>query len=382
MEFSFSPEQRALRDEIVQFARRELNEGAQHRDEHRIFDRTLWQKSAELKLPGLAAPLEYGGRGIDPLSCAIALEGLGYGCVDGGLVFALAAHLLAVVVPVWKHGSEEQRRNYLPRLCNGTWIGANAMTEPGAGSDVSAISTHAVPDGDGFRITGIKSLITNAPTADVAIVFAVTEREKGFHGGLTAFLVDLTSEGVVRSEAYRTLSVRSCSVGEIEFSNVLVAHSAVLGGVGGGSGVFGTAMTWERSCLFATHVGGMERLLELAIKRARDRQQSGQPIGKFQSVSNRVADMKMHLEAARLLVYQGAWRLDRVKTAALDASIAKLFTSGSLLQTAMDVVRIYGGSGLFEQYEVERSLRDAMASTIYSGTSDIQRNIIARWLGI
>jgi hypothetical protein len=382
MDFSLSPEQQALRDEIVKFARRELNEGAQHRDENRLFDRDLWRKAAEPRLQGLAAPTEYGGRGLDPVSCAIALEALGYGCVDGGVVFALAAHLLAVVVPVWKHGTEEQRRHYLPRLCDGAWIGANAMTEPGSGSDVASITTQAVPHADGFRLSGTKSLITNAPVADIALAFAVTDREKGFHGGLTAFLVDLSSDGVGRSEAYRMMSVRSCCVGEIQFSNVYVPNTAVLGGIGGGSGVFGTAMTWERTCLFATHVGGMERLLELAVKQARTRRQSGQPIGKFQSISNRIAEMKVHLEAARLLVYRAAWRLDRDRSVALDASIAKLFTSESLLQTALDVVRIFGGSGLFDQCDIERALRDAMACTLYSGTSDIQRNIISRWLGV
>jgi len=178
MEFSLSPEQKALHDEIVQFARRTLNDGARHRDEGRLFDRGLWRTTAELRLPGLLAPLEYGGRGLDPLSGALALEGLGYGCVDGGLVFALAAHLLAVVVPVWKHGTDEQRQCYLPRLCDGTWIGANAMTEPGSGSDVSSITTQAVRDGEGFRLSGVKTLVTNAPVADVALVFAVTDQHK------------------------------------------------------------------------------------------------------------------------------------------------------------------------------------------------------------
>ena len=382
MEFSISPEQQDLRGQIIEFVRRELNDGARRRDERRLFDRKLWQKCGELRLQGLAVPTEYGGRGLDSLSCAMALDALGYGCVDGGLVFALAAHLLAVVVPVWKHGTDEQRRIYLPRLCDGTWIGANAMTEPGAGSDVASISTEAVPVDGGFRITGVKSLITNASVADAALVFATTDRAKGFLGGLTAFLVEMSSPGVVRPEACRMMSVRSCTVGEIHLKDVFVAMDSVLGEVGGGSAVFTTAMNWERTSLFAAHVGGMERLLELAIKRARTRRQSGQSIGKFQSVSNRVADMKVRLEAARLLVYQAAWRLERSKTVAIDASVAKLFTSESLLQAAIDVVRTYGGSGLFEECEVERALRDAMASTLYSGTSDIQRNIVARWLGI
>ena len=382
MEFSRSPDQQRLREEIVQFARRELNAGAQQRDLARSFDRTLWSKCGDLRLQGLAVPIEHGGRGLDPLSCAMALEALGYGCLDGGLVFAIGAHLLAAAVPLWKHGSEAQRSTYLPRMCNGAWVAANAMTEPDAGSDVFSITTRAVPDADGFRLTGVKTLITNAPTADVAIIFAVTDQEKGFHGGLTAFLVELSTPGVVRLEPHHTMGVRSCPVGELRLDNVFVSPEAVLGGVGGGSGVFTTAMDWERTCLFATHVGAMDRLLELAIKRARTRRQSGLPIGKFQSVSNRLADMKVNLEAARLLVYQAAWRLEFARTVSLEAAIAKLFTSESLLEAAISAVRIHGGSGLFEENDVERALRDAMSSTIYSGTSDIQRNIIARWLGL
>jgi len=382
MDFALSPEQNALRSEIVQFSRSTLNEGARDRDLNRKFDRGLWRRCADVRLPGLLAPQEYGGRGLDSLSAAIALEGLGYGCVDGGMVFALAAHVLAVVVPLCKHGTDEQRKRYLPALCDGTWVGANAMTEPGAGSDVSSMTTTAVPSGDGFRLSGAKTLITNSSTADMAIVLAVTDKHKGLHGGLTAFLVDLSSAGVTRPGAHRMLSVRSCEVGDIHLNDVFVSSNSVLGEIGAGSAVFGTAMDWERTCLFAAHVGAMQRLLELAIKRSRERKQSGQSIGKFQSVSNRVADMKVRVEAARLLVYQAAWRLERLKTVSLDASIAKLFTSESLLQSATDVVRIYGGSGLFEEHEVERALRDAMASTIYSGTSDIQRNIIARWLGL
>jgi alkylation response protein AidB-like acyl-CoA dehydrogenase len=382
MDFTLSPEQQSLHDEIVHFARTVLNDGARQRDQAAQFDRTLWRRCGELKLPGLAAPVEFGGRGLDPLSCAMALEALGYGCVDGGLTFALGAHLLAGVVPIWKHGSDQQRRHLLPKLCDGTWIAANAMTEPGAGSDVFSITTRAERDGDGFRLSGCKTLITNAPLADLALVFAVTNPQKGFHGGLTAFVVDLSTAGVTRGRPFDLMSVRSCHVGELQLDGVLVPETAAVGGVGGGAIVFNTAMDWERSCLFALHVGGMERLLETAVKRARTRTQFGQPIGKFEAVSHRLADMKVRLEAARLLVYRAAWRLDRIRTVSMDASMAKLFASESLVRSAMDVLGIHGGAGLLHDGDIERSLRDAVAGTIYSGTSDIQRSIIARWLGV
>lgn len=382
MDFSPTKEQEAIRREIIQLARSALNDGARERDQAGTFDRGMWSRCAEAKLPGLAVPTEFGGRGLDSLSTAMALEAFGYGCVDGGLIFAVAAHMLAGAVPLWKHGSDDQRREVLPKLCDGTWIAAIAMTEPESGSDVFALSTRAVADGGGFRINGAKTLITNAPVADVAIVFALTDETKGFHGGITAFLVDLVSPGIKRGEPMRSVSVRSCAVGDLVFDDTYVPCTAVLGSVGGGASVFTTAMDWERTCLFATHVGTMERLLELAIRQAKTRRQSGHPIGKFQSVANRLVDMKVRLEAARLLVYRAAWRLEHSRTPSMDAAMAKLFTSESLLEGAMSAVRTYGGRGLEVDQDVERALRDAVACTLYSGTSDIQRNIIARWLGL
>lgn len=382
MEFSLSQEQEALRLEIVEFSRSALNEGARERDQECRFDRDVWNRCAEAKLTGLAVPVEYGGRGLDSLTTALALEAFGYGCVDGGLVFAVSAHMLAAAVPLWKHGSEAQRREVLPQLCAGRAIAAIAMTEPESGSDVYSLGTRAVSEGDGFRIHGTKTLITNAPVADVAIVFALTDVEKGFHGGITGFLVDLNSDGITRSEPMRSMSVRSCAVGELRFDNTYVPARGVLGSVGGGASVFTTAMDWERTCLFATHIGAMERLLETALRFAKTRRVGGQPIGKFQSVANRIVDAKVRLEAARLLVYRAAWRLEHSRTPSLDAAMAKLFTSEAHLEGAIDMLRIHGGKGLEVERDIERSLRDAVACTIFSGTSDIQRNIIARWLGL
>jgi alkylation response protein AidB-like acyl-CoA dehydrogenase len=198
----------------------------------------------------------------------------------------------------------------------------------------------------------------------------------------SACLVDLNSPGITRSKPFDLVSVRSCTVGELEFDNAFVPDSAVLGGVGGGSGVFTTAMDWERTCLFALHVGAMERLLEDAIKHARTRKQFGAPVAKLQAVSHRLADMKVRLEAARLLVYRTAWRLDHARTVSLDASISKLFVSESLLETATDALRTFGGAGLSHDNPTQRAVRDALASVLYSGTSDVQRMIIARWLGM
>jgi alkylation response protein AidB-like acyl-CoA dehydrogenase len=382
MDLELSEEQRILRETIARFADKELNAGIQERDRDHRFDHELWRKCGSMRLQGLPVPEELGGAGLDPLSCAVALEALGLGCRDGGLVFSLCAHLLACVVPVWKHGSEGLRRRYLPSLCDGNLIAVNAMTEPGTGSDAFAMSSRAVPDGSGFRITGRKIFCSNGPIADVAVVYALTDAEKGFHGGVTGFLVERGTPGFSASQEFEKLGLRTSPISELVFEEVYVPGEAVLGKVGGGAAIFSQSMEWERALLGASHLGTMERLLKQAVDYARTRRQGGQPIGKFQAVAHRIADMKVRLEAARWLAYRAAYRLDRARDVGLDASIAKLFVSEALVQSALDTVRTLGGYGFTIEYEAERALRDSIGSTLYSGTSDIQRNIVARWLGL
>jgi alkylation response protein AidB-like acyl-CoA dehydrogenase len=382
MDFSLSEEQQILRETIIRFASKELNDGIIERDRDQSFSRALWDHCGQMRLQGLPVPEEYGGSGLDPLTTAIALEAFGYGCRDSGLVFSLCAHLLSCVIPIWKYGNDEQKRRYLPGLCNGALIGVHAMTEPDSGSDAFSMTTKAQPDDAGFRINGTKTFISNGPIADVVIVFAVTNPDKGYYGGITAFLVEKGTPGFRASQKFEKMGLRTAPLGELVFDDVIVGADAVLGGLGGGSSIFTHAMDWERICLFASHVGTMERLLEKSVEYASTRKQFGQTIGKFEAVSHRVANMKMQLEAARLLVYKAASQLDKTKTVSLAASIAKLFVSESLLRSALDVVQIHGGYGYMVEFEVERALRDAVASTIYSGTSEMQRNIIARWMGL
>jgi hypothetical protein len=382
MDFSLSEEQKQLRKQIIHFAQRELNKGVIERDQQQLFPHTLWLKCGEMGFQGLPIPEEYGGSALDPLTTAIALETLGYACEDSGLVFSICAHLLAGVVPIWKHGTEAQRSRYLPRLCNGTCIAVNAMSEPGSGSDAFAMSTKAQPEGDGFRINGRKMFSSNGPVADLALVFAMTDAEKGYHGGVTAFLVEKSTPGFRSGQKFEKMGLRTSPMGELIFDNVFVPSEAVLGGIGGGAGVFTHSMDWERICLFASHVGAMQRLLEKSITYARTRTQYGQAIGKFQAISHRIADMKVQLEAARLLMYKAASQLERSRLVSLDASMTKLFVSEALVKSALDTIQIFGGYGYMTEYEVERALRDAVGSTLYSGTSEIQRNIIARWLGL
>lgn len=382
MDFSITEEQKSLRDKIVKFAQRDLNDGVIARDNDQAFSHDLWRKCAEIGIQGLPADETYGGSHVDALSCAIGLEALGYGCHDGGLVFSVCAHVLACVVPLSRHGTDEQKRRYLPGLCNGRLIGMHAISEPDAGSDPFAMRTRAERDGEGWRINGTKAFVSNGPVGDVAIVFAVTDPQKGFHGGTTAFIVEKGMPGFSSGKKFEKLGLRTAQVSGLTLEDVYVPQTAVLGTVGASAGVFATAMDWERILLVASHVGTMERLLETSIAYARKRSQFGQTIGKFQAVSHKIADMKVQLEAARLLTYRAAWRLDHIKNASLDAAMTKLFVSESLVKAALDAVQIHGGNGFMAEYEVERALRDAIGSTIYSGTSEMQRNIIARWLGL
>jgi alkylation response protein AidB-like acyl-CoA dehydrogenase len=256
------------------------------------------------------------------------------------------------------------------------------MTEPGSGSDAFALRTKAESDKNGFRINGTKMFISNGPVADVLIVFALTDPAKGYYGGVTAFLVESGTAGFHASQKFEKMGLRTAPLGELVFEDVWVPSTSVVGEIGAGASLFTQAMDWERICLFASHIGTMERLLEQSVQYARSRSQFGQPIGKFQAISHRIVDMKVQLEAARLLTYRAAWRLGRTRSVSMDASMAKLFVSESLVTAAMHAVQIHGGYGYMTEYEVERALRDAIGSTIYSGTTEMQRNIIARWLGL
>jgi len=382
MDFSLSDEQKALRDSIVRFARAELNSGVIERDRAGRFPRELWRQCGDMGLLGLPAPEAYGGAGADALTCAVALEALGYGCTDGGLGFSVAAHLLACTVPVWQHGTEGQKQRYLDGLCRGTLVGAHAITEPDSGSDTFSMRLRATRDGTQWRLQGSKTFISNGPEADLVLVFAVTDADKRFAGGITGFLVERGTPGFRAGQHFAKMGLRTAPVGELTFDDVRLPDEAVLGTVGGGAAVFGTAMEWERSLLVALHVGAIERLLDTTVRYARTRQQFGQPIGKFQAVSHKIADMKVQLEAARLLVYRTASRLGVSRSISLDAAMTKLFVSETLVRTALDAVQLHGGYGFMEEYEVERALRDAIGSTLYSGTSEMQRNIVARWLGL
>jgi alkylation response protein AidB-like acyl-CoA dehydrogenase len=382
MDFTLSTEQQLIKQNIVQFAQKELNTNIIERDREQQFPHDLWLKCGSQKLQGLPVDEQYGGVGLNAQSTIIALEALGYGSADGGLNFSICAHLLACIVPIWKYGNEEQKKKYLPELSNGKRIAVNAMTETESGSDVFNIKTTAAKQKDTFIINGVKTFSSNGPVADTILVYATTDESKGFHGGITAFLIDKNTKGFKVGQRYEKMGLRTCNISELIFDNIEIPENAVLGGVGAGATIFNFSMEWERVGIAACHVGTMERLLEQSIQYAQTRKSGSQPIGKNQAVAHRIATMKTQLEASRLLTYKAAWNIDNNKNNAIDASITKLFVSEAVTSSAFDTMQIHGGNGYMTAFEIERTLRDAIGSTIYSGTSDIQRNIISRWLGL
>jgi hypothetical protein len=382
MEFSFSPEQQLIRENIIAFAKKELNRNVRERDREQVFPRELWQKCGEQKLPGLCVDEAFGGAGLDPVSTAAALEALGYGSEDGGLNFSLCAHLLACVVPVWKFGTEAQKKKYLPDLCSGKKIAVNAMTESESGSDVFSIRTTAKKKDGNYVISGTKTFCSNGPAGDLVLVYALTDESKGYYGGISAFLVDRNTKGFSVGQQYEKMGLRTSGISELVFDNVIVPAENLVGGEGGGATVFNHSMEWERTCIAACHVGTMRRLLEKCIQYAQERKSGNEPIGKKQAVAHRIANMKVQTEAAALLVYKAASGLERSKENMIHASAAKLFTSEAFVSCASDAMQVFGGNGYMTEFGIERALRDAMGSTLYSGTSDIQRNIISRLLGL
>jgi alkylation response protein AidB-like acyl-CoA dehydrogenase len=381
MDLELTPEQQTMRDEIVRFAQAELNDDLVHRDADSSFSIEAWKKCAALGIQGLPVPAEYGGAGADALTIIVSLEALGYGSRDNGLIFSLGAQMWSCEIPIVRFGTEEQKRRYLPGLCDGSVIGVQCMTEPDTGSDAFNLTTSAVKKDGRYVLNGAKTFITNAPIADVFVVFAATDRAKGF-AGLSAFVVDRETPGVSVGAPFHKMGLRTSPMSEVIFSDCDVASDRLLGPEGAGAAIFNHSMDWERSCILAGAVGSMERQLEGCIAYAKERRQFGQPIGKFQAVSHRIVDMKLRLETSRLLLYRLGWLKRDGKPAPLDSALVKLHLSESFLQSSLDALQIHGGYGYLTESELEREVRDAVAGRIYSGTSDIQRNLVASHLGL
>lgn len=381
MDFSWSEEQVAFKKAVITFAREQLNHEMIERDRGGRFSHELWRECANFGIQGLPFPEQYGGGNADILTTMLTMEGLGYGCLDNGLIFGINAQMWSVQMPIYTFGTEAQKQKYLPGLCSGDLIGAHGMSEPGSGSDAFSLRTRATRRDNGYVLNGTKTFVTNGPVCDVALVFATVDPARRMLG-VTAFLIDKGTPGFSVSPHIDKMGLRTSPMSEVVLEDCWVPEDSRLGWEGAGSRIFNDSMEWERSCILGSHLGAMERLLERCVQHAKDRHQFGQPVGSFQSVANRIVDMKLRLETARLLLYRVAWLKKIGRPAVMEAALAKLHVSECFVQTGLDAIRTMGGYGYATEQEVERDLRDAVGGTLYSGTSDIQRNIVAKLLGL
>ncbi|MFC3452566.1 acyl-CoA dehydrogenase family protein [Amycolatopsis speibonae] len=349
------------------------------------YTRADWTLLARLGLLGASVPAERGGTGLSARATAERFEAAGEVGHDTGLLFAAAAHLFACAMPLARFCSTAAHERWLAAMCSGEAIAGNAMTEANAGSDTSRLATTATRVEGGYTLDGTKSWVSNGPVADVYLVYATTDPSAG-HLGTTAFLVERDDDGVRPGSAHEKTGLRSCPAGQLHLRQCFVPDERVVGPVGGGAAVFAHSMRWERSCLFAIYVGLQQRLVDRCVARARQRHQFGQAIGGFQAVADRIVGMKLRLESGRLLLHRACAALDDGPDGADDAAewaaMAKLTISEGVVASALDAVNLFGGAGYLRDDLVELVLRDSLPATIFSGTSDVQRRVVARELGL
>lgn len=381
MDFGWTDKQEQDYASSVSFAQQHLNDDLRQRDENATFDMALWLKCSEFGVLGWCMPKEYGGAGLDVVSTIRMLEGVGYGCRDNALTLGLNGQIWSVQEPLLQFGSEPMKQRYLPRLCSGELLAAHGMTEADSGSDAFSLKTMAEKVSGGYLLNGKKSYIGLAPVAGITLVFASTNPDAR-QWGVSAFIVESGFDGYTASPQRQKMGLRTSPLGDIVLEDCFVPEENRLGPEGSGVNIFNHSMDWERSFIFTSHVGSMARQLDECVQYARQREQFGKPIGDFQSVSNRLANMKLRLETARLLLYKLAWMKQRGDHAALEAAMTKLHLGESFAANSLDAMRIHGARGYLSEFELERDLRDALGGVIYSGTSDIQRNIISRLLGL
>lgn len=370
MDFTILPEQDALREEIIRFARTHLN----HEESFTVFSKEMWRSTAEFGLFGLCVPAEYGGLCESYLTAALTMEALGYACHNNGFIFAVTNHMWVGLNLILLYGSAEQKARYLPEMIEGKRIGAMAISEADAGSDANAMLTTAVQDGEEYVINGSKIFISNGTNADVLIVFANCA-DNG-RKQVAALIIDKENDGVHVGANIKKMGLDSCPMAEISFTGCRISKRNLLATVEAGDSIMKSALEWERCYEFASHVGTMQRIMEMCLKHVQERKQFGKPLSEYQAITHKISDMKVSIEMARRMMYDIAWRKDLKKNAYLEASIFKLYTSEAYIKTCRDAMQIFGAYGYTKEYGLEREMRDALACSIYSGTNEIQRNTI------
>lgn len=381
--FGLAPRQRervaAFKDEV----RGTLGEDPdlERRDREGIFDRDRWRQAAELGVLRWAVPTARGGDGLDALTAVALMEALGETCRDNGLTFGLGAQMWGVQTALTHFGTEAQIARYLPGSMRGEQLTAYGMTEVESGSDAFGMAATAHRDGASYVLSGEKVYVTFAPVADFAIIFAKTNPDAG-RWGISAFLVDADRPGYRAHPVEAKMGLRTVPFGRITLDECRVPVDARLGQEGAGASIFTFSQGWERSLVLAPQVGAMQRQLDACVAFARGRRRGGQAIGRHQAVAHRIATMKLRLETSRLLLYRTASLYTSGKSQPMEGALTKLHLAEAFVESSRDAIAIHGGEGYTSAAGVERDLRDALGGTIYGGTSDIQRNIVAGLLGL
>lgn len=378
--FDWSAEQRALRKGLECLGD-ELSDGHLAREADMRFPEGPWKVLRGSGLFGLPFGARWGGSGQDLLTTMYVLEGLGLVCRDPGLNFSAVTHMVSTGVPIQRFGSRRIKDVHLPGVVEGRTIGAHAISESEAGSDALAMTTRAVPDGDGYVISGAKAFVTNGPVADQFVVYA----RMGSGGGplgLTAFLVGARTPGLRVGPPMEKMGLRTSPLSELTLDRCWVSRENVIGRPGAGFLILDHVMRWEVLCSFVTTVGEMQHRLDRCVEYTRTRSQFGAPIGSFQAVSHKIVDMRIGVDTARQWLYRTAERMTRGEDVTADVAMAKLVTSENNISSALAAVQIFGGNGYLSESGLEKDVRAAVAGTIYSGTTEIQRCRVAAVLGL
>ncbi|MBE5396788.1 acyl-CoA dehydrogenase [Brevibacillus borstelensis] len=378
MNFDLNTEQLMLRDMVRSFAEEVVAPGADERDRTKAFPTDIFEKMADLSLMGLPFPEEYGGAGADSISFAIVVEELSRVCASTGITYS--AHISLGGAPLAMFGSEQQKQEYLTKICSGESLGAFGLTEPNAGSDAGGTKTTAVLDGNEWIINGTKCFITNASYAKFLALTAVTDKAKGTRG-ITAFIVPTDAPGFTVLNNYEKLGLNSSNTTELILENVRIPKDHVLGREGEGFKQFLITLDGGRIGIGAMAVGIAQAAYEKALQYANQRTAFGQSISRFQAIQHKLADMAMQIELARNMVYKAAWLKDNQRKFTKEAAMAKLYASEVAMSATHQSIQIHGGYGYMKEYQVERFFRDARLLEIGEGTSEILRNVIAREIG-
>jgi len=378
MDFRLTDEQRMFRESVYRFAKEEIAPLCEEADLNGEFSFEVWKKLGSMGLLGLPFAEELGGSGADIVSCCLSGEALGHAGVDGGHLLALGAHTYLCAATLNHFATPEQKKKYIPKLASGEWIGCMGLTEPGAGSDAASMRTTAVKKGDKYILNGSKTFITNAPIAQVMVVYASLDKSKK-HEGITAFIVERDFPGFSTGQPFHKKGCKCSTTSEVFFEDCEVPLENCLGGEYKGWQMALSSVEWDRCTLLAPFLGSAMFALDECAKYANDRVQFNKSIREFQAIQHRIANMRLFIEASKLAIYRVASSKDNGQLLnPLLAAVNKMYVGDQGCNMATDAVMIHGGYGFMHEYPVERNYRDARLGTIGGGTSDIMRMIVSR----